>query len=351
MIVAKVSSSVNANNHETGEEEPQGLASSFTGALTLEQRKRILSLGEIVSGTFAPQVARPLMPGLESLLSPFHLQQELLAKRVLRPFHFQTQHLGESLLAPFHEQQQRLVKGLLEPFKAAFGGARVRGHIEGMFRAALPPNLRQAGDDINFSQVLDFLEEEGIPLYLIPRASVGRRLLKATSHQSRRKVLNDCFKTIVQDCEALLDTCSDELIKTEVHFVRDGLGALHAGSHASAQAIFTVTLDTLIQRFYPERSERQVITNRKKDGPPPDALKDKGLREAYVWLPIHNAHEEFWKHKGHRVPNVYSRHASVHGVSRVQFNKRNCIQSLMLVTSLIGYANMLAQQHRKRTSD
>ena len=63
------------------------------------------------------------------------------------------------------------------------------------------------------------------------------------------------------------------------------------------------------------------------------------MHEAMVWLPIWNAHEQFWKHKGDQVPRHYSRHASVHGVSSRQFSKRNCVQVLMLVTSLIGYAD------------
>lgn len=73
----------------------------------------------------------------------------------------------------------------------------------------------------------------------------------------------------------------------------------------------------------------------------PDAIDEMGVHEAMVWLPIWNAHEQFWKHKGDKVPRYYSRHASVHGVSPRQFSKRNCVQVLMLVTRLIGYADRL----------
>lgn len=70
------------------------------------------------------------------------------------------------------------------------------------------------------------------------------------------------------------------------------------------------------------------------------------VREAFVWLPIWNAHEQFWKKNGDKVPYYYSRHTSVHDVSSRQFNKRNCVQVLMLVTSLIGYADRLALEGR-----
>lgn len=92
------------------------------------------------------------------------------------------------------------------------------------------------------------------------------------------------------------------------------------------------------------RKARGVITNHKRGADVPDEFSEMGVREAFVWLPIWNAHEEFWKYKGDKVPHYYSRHASVHGVSSRQFNKRNCIQVLMLVTSLIGYADRVSRE-------
>lgn len=213
-------------------------------------------------------------------------------------------------------------------------------------RLLLPPNLREVSDDITAHDVYEFLEEEGIPLYLIPRATIGRRLILAKDHARRRRVLNDRFCDIVDDCAALIDTCTDPALATEVHFIQDGIGALRAGHHASAQAIFTVTLDTLISRFYPDKETRRKITNRKKDAEMPDAISDMSIRRAYVWLPVWNAHQEFWRHKGDRIPNDYSRHATVHGVSKTQFNKRNCVQALMLASSLVGYANQLVRTQR-----
>lgn len=210
-------------------------------------------------------------------------------------------------------------------------------------RLLLPPNLRPVSNDITASEVFDFLREEGIPLYLVPRAAIGKRLVLSKDHAARRKVLTDKFDDIVDDCTALLDTCAAPITAVEVEFIRDGIGALRAGHHASAQAIFTVTLDTLISRFYPDRDERRKITNRKRDALTPGEINHMGMRDAYVWLPVWNAHLEYWQHKGDRIPNDYSRHATVHGVSKTQFSKRNCVQALMLASSLIGYANQLTR--------
>lgn len=213
-------------------------------------------------------------------------------------------------------------------------------------RRLLPPNLRDVSEHITAIDVQTFLEEEGIPLYLVPRAAIGKRLVHAKCHESRRRVLNDRFTDIVDDCVGLIDACSDPIINAEVHFIQDGVGSLRAGHYASAQAIFTLTLDTLISRFYPNREMRKKITNRKKGAPVPDEISDMNVRAVYVWLPVWNAHQQFWQDKGDRIPSDYSRHATVHGVSRKQFNKRNCVQALMLASSLVGYANQLAQAHR-----
>ena len=104
--------------------------------------------------------------------------------------------------------------------------------------------------------------------------------------------------------------------------------------------MLTVTLDTLIYRFYPDKNTRRSITNRTKDQDVPSVIDEMGLYRSMVWLPIWNAHAQFWKHKGDQIPYDYSRHASVHGVSPRQFSKRNCVQVLMLVTSLLGYKDI-----------
>lgn len=144
----------------------------------------------------------------------------------------------------------------------------------------------------------------------------------------------------------MLDMVSSEQILHVVEFVRDGIGAMRAENYRSAQAFFTVTLDSLILQLNPDVSKRCAITIRERDSDVPQVIDEMDVREAFVWLPIWNAHEQFWKKNGDKVPYYYSRQASVHGVSSRQFNKRNCVQVLMLVTSLIGYADRLALEGR-----
>lgn len=207
-------------------------------------------------------------------------------------------------------------------------------------RALLPPNIRDYAEEVRSYQVLDFLEHEGIPLFLVPRGRIAIRLLNARDRSSRRQILSNCYDQIIDDCAAVLEEIDHQTGGKEIDFTLDALHAMKAGYHRSAQAMFTVTLDTLIYRFYPDKNIRRSITNRTKDQDVPSVIDEMDILTTMVWLPIWNAHLQFWKHKGDQIPYEYSRHASVHGVSAKQFSKRNCVQVLMLVTSLLGYKDI-----------
>lgn len=252
----------------------------------------------------------------------------------------------DALIQQITEQHARI----LEDFRSSLGPLFDTDALRGINRALLPPNLREHADEVHAHDVHEFVEQEGTPLYLVPRGRTALRLLRAKDRAARRRVLGDCYESLIEDCASVLENADQGAIGSEVKFALDGLGAMRAGHPHSAQAMFTVTLDTLISRFYPNKEARRSITNRKKGANVPDTIDEMGVREAFVWLPIWNAHEEFWKHKGDQVPHYYSRHASVHSVSSRQFSKRNCVQVLMLVTSLIGYAGQITAARRRTTA-
>lgn len=234
------------------------------------------------------------------------------------------------------DQQRQVFDGITR----ALQGDDLPG-IQDFNRSLLPPNLRELADEIDFGDVLEFLQEDAIPLYLVPRAQTALRLLLAADWPARRQILNDCFDSLVDDCEAVLEQVDHPDVETEVEFALDGVAALRGGHTRAAQAFFTLIFDTLIFRIYPERKVRTTITNRKADDDVPEFINGMGARDVSVWLPIWNAHGQFWPNQGTPVPHQFSRHATVHKVSRTQYNQQNTIQSLMLVTSLIGYADRL----------
>lgn len=289
------------------------------------------------SSILAPHVASMQSLATANVTAAMSPMMESLRASVLTP---EVQANMRSFTEGFAAQYQ----GMLDNLRLNLKPLIDKDVIEGFNRSLLPPNLRSASKQIKAVDVLDFVTSDGIPLYLVPRASIGVRLLRADSAAARRQVLSDRFEALVDDCTAVIDGATDPAVAEAVHFVRDGIGALRGGHHASAQAIFTLVLDTLIMEFYPDRKERTTITNRRRDDDAvPEVIDQMALHQSYVWLPIWNAHMQFWKDKGDTVPYPYSRHASVHGASKRQYSKRNCIQVLMLVTSLVGYADRLAK--------
>lgn len=207
---------------------------------------------------------------------------------------------------------------------------------------SLPLNLRRCSGDLDLDEIICFLQHEGIPLYLVPRNRIVMRLVRAENTAMRRQVLSSCHNQIVEDCVCVIEAISKNWAGDELAFIDDAIGAMRAGFTRSAQAMLTSVLDTLIRRFVPDPNVRRSLTNRRNGGNLPDLFNDLNLRQELVWLPIWNAHQAFWIDKGDRIPRVYSRHASIHGVSRRQFSKRNCVQVLMLVTSLVGYYAQLS---------
>lgn len=351
---------------------PSGFAQSLMPGMDVAVAKMLAPIGEQMkamlpdASAYARDIMAPLNRRLQEQMKSVLPDYDALVKNALEPYNeliqSQVASIGaslptftapmidfpalkgagvspaiESMLKQIASQQSAMFDGLRGSLKPLFDPEMLRGFN----RALLPPNLRSHADEIEAYQVHEFLEQEGIPLYLVPRGRTALRLLRAQDRSGRRRVLGDCYESITDDCATVLEQANRDVVGDELKFVLDGLGAMRSGHFRSAQAMFTVTLDTLIYRFYPDQAARRLITNRKKGADVPAAIDEMGVHEAMVWLPIWNAHEQFWKHKGDKVPNYYSRHASVHGVSSRQFSKRNCIQVLMLITSLIGYADRL----------
>lgn len=220
------------------------------------------------------------------------------------------------------------------------------GTLGNLNRSLLPPNLRGAADQISAGDVWGFLTEEGIPLYRVPRASIATRLLQAQTHAARRRVLTTHARQITEDCELILAECTSDDMQPFVEFAQDGVRAMNARAHRSAQALFTVTLDTLVAALVPNLHERKALTKRRRGTDIPEVIEEMEIHAAFVWLAVWNGHLEFWVKHGDAIPSDYSRHATVHAVSRRQYSKRNCVQSLMLLTSLISWADEHANSSR-----
>lgn len=303
------------------------------------------SVGKTVAD-YAASVPHEMQPILDLANTVGRWQNDVVGSAVpvsqpMPTFSMPTNFLDQipSMVTGLHhlaDQQRRVFDGITRVLR----GPDPTG-IQDLNRNLLPPNLREASDEIQFGNVLEFLQEEAIPLYLVPRAQTALRFLRATDRPARRKILNECYDSLIDDCEAVLQQANRPGVQSEVEFALNGVAALRDGHTRAAQALFTLIFDTLISRFFPDQNVRKNVTNRKVDADIPDLINGMGFRDVSVWLPVWNAHGRFFPNRGIPVPWEYSRHATVHKVSRKQYSRRNTIQVLMLVTSLIGYADRL----------
>jgi hypothetical protein len=210
----------------------------------------------------------------------------------------------------------------------------------GLQRFQFPPNLARI-DGVSFEKIGD-VAEEGIPLYRVPRTRIAAALLNAPREAARRKILGRNVEKILDDCDDTLDLCISVETRSGVLFTRSAISAARAGHFEAAQALAANTLDTLISTQLPhsdgvKRGHFKGANRSKRE-----TLDSLQVRWFLVALPIWHAHREFsGGTTGSGIPRNYNRHATVHGVSRRQYSKRNTVTALMANTGFIALLNGL----------
>lgn len=200
---------------------------------------------------------------------------------------------------------------------------------------SFPPNL-SAIKDLELADAVTIVMDNGIPLYGLPRASTVQALIRADSPSARREVLGRRWQTISTDCRKLIQSCETGSVAEHASFAIAALDALDDGHPAAAQALAGSLIDTLINaRFGNER--RKYTPNRQVQST--EAYEKFAVREYLAFAPIWQAYQQFFPQNGDKIPVWFNRHATVHGVSTRQYNKRNAVQGLMIACSLIYHLN------------
>lgn len=210
-----------------------------------------------------------------------------------------------------------------------------RGWLE-----VLPPNLRGIAD-LRVSHAVDFMAEEGIPLFLVPRQATAQAFLAADGHGERRRVLGTHAPSIIADCRKVWDEHQSPAVQGWIDLLDAGVRALESGHPHPAQAMFTAVMDTIMFAV-PER--RKYVRHENGDPNYSFLLDEEEFDTALVMIPIWSVFEANWEPKGHPVPRSLNRHAALHRASTRQYSKRNAVQALMLATSLLAWFVRYASQ-------
>lgn len=300
---------------------------------------------QITFGTQLSDTLKPLVKGISG--SSLRVTESLLSSGLPQAVSLFGQNtndlIGPTILRAFEGITEQFTR-LNEHLSKFYDLEKIKLWPQQFF---FPENLIEVYSEAP-EDLLHFVRSEAIGIFGTPRASVVLRLLRAESHSERRRVLNSCQKQIVMDCRGQLSSGRIRSAFPEAAFLLEAIDAIEDGHATAAQALLTVTLDSLIRKLITDKSERGEITNQKENillSVDESAEDENVIRQALAWLPIWNAHAPFYLWKGDEVPRDFSRHATVHAVGKRQYSKRNCIQVLLLVSSLLVYASTAQKEY------
>lgn len=196
-----------------------------------------------------------------------------------------------------------------------------------------PDNL-EAIDDLAFEDVEAVVMLDGIALYGVPRTEIAEKLVRAETTAERRNVLGRRWKAIASDCRGSLEECTSASVAAYVKFCLRAVDALEAGHMEAAQTLAASTLDTVVNGYFGK--QRYDLTPNKKTTTASEYEKFT-LREFIAFAPLWQAYQKYKTEEGDPVPHTFSRHASVHGVSAKQFSRRNAVQAILFLSSLLVF--------------
>lgn len=195
-----------------------------------------------------------------------------------------------------------------------------------------PSNLRGIGG-LKFEEVEQVVMADGIALYALPRTEIATALIRASGASGRREILGRRWKAISADCRTAVEGRGTSAFARYESMTLAALDALDAGHTEAAQALAGSLIDSILTAYL--GSDRYKYTPNPNGTRTKDAYEEFNARQFIAFAPIWQAYQQFFVAKGDEVPRTFSRNATAHTVSGRQFNRRNAVQGLMVVCSLL----------------
>ena len=207
--------------------------------------------------------------------------------------------------------------------------------IEAMRAGFYPSNLRSI-EGLDFEDVDAVVMTDGIPLYGLPRTTIAEALIRAESTNKRRDILDWRWETISADCRETVLSCSSNSVVPYLPFAAAALDSLDAGHTEAAQALAGSLVDTIVTGHF-GTGRYKYTPNRRTTTT--DAYDEFTVREYIAFAPMWQTYQQFFVSNGDKVPTQFNRHATAHAVSKHQYTRRNAVQALMFVCSLLYRIN------------
>ena len=220
---------------------------------------------------------------------------------------------------------------------------------ERAFRNSLPPNWNSPEVDFPSLEELEVLQlQDGLPLAWVPPNHVLSELLTCKTSASRRWVIGRESAAILRACLRELRRLRSAETSEWRASARKSALAMKAGHWRAGQALAAIALDTAADEFV--RSSYKDATKQSRDGKgkvkvatlpgsSEDSLptwRDVDYPRALLVLhSIYGAFTEFDLRGGEAVPTQFTRHGTVHSISRRQYSKPNALIALMHIVGLL----------------
>lgn len=201
------------------------------------------------------------------------------------------------------------------------------------FKFNIYPNNLRSIEGLRLEDVEEVVMIDGIALYGAPRAEIAEKLIDADCTAARREILGRRWKAISADCRSSLEGCTSNSVAEHVSFAVAALDALDGGNPRAAQALAASVLDTLVNGYFGKKRRLELTPNAKTKTP--NEYDEFTARDFIAFAPLWQAYQQFHPDRGDRIPSVFNRHASVHGVSKRQFSRRNAVQALLFISGLL----------------
>lgn len=203
-------------------------------------------------------------------------------------------------------------------------------------RGMLPPVLAEDADEFEALDVIDLVANHGVPVWVVPRRSIARALVRAPNTSARRSLLNRRYDAILADCaEALRNSEENNEWTALSEFAADAVDTCRSGHAAAGQALLASVLDTAVVRMIPSGNKGDVLSGKREREERHRYFDELDVQANYAWVPAWHAYFKYDAPSEVSIPRDFSRHASAHSVHRRQYNKRNAAWAALTVTNML----------------
>ncbi|PPG02726.1 hypothetical protein C5E06_09745 [Pseudoclavibacter sp. RFBI5] len=244
---------------------------------------------------------------------------------------------GDSMADSFRENARQILDYL----------ERTRKLQRDLAPDTLPQNLQEYAATPEARALLyEVLFDDGIPLAFALSSETVGAVVDAPNRAARIERLWSRRKGILSRCAEGLDSVTAAHLGHSVELARQALEAYQHGLHGPAQAQAMAIVDTHYTSHAPQSTANAV-----KHARPMEHLQGKVDNRAFpVHAPIARAYARKYLgsptqgREAEDPPRELSRHATIHGTHPNQYTKRNALQALVMVTSLL---RLLQDEHRR----